>query len=425
MYVRHLFRSDTRATAERPRTRWRRLTVGAAVSAVVLSLAACGSGGGGSDAGDSGSQGAASGAAGLKTVEVPVITSLTGAGATLGIPIRDTLQAMANEMNKQHTIKGAQLKLKFYDNQSTPSTAVSVMAGLVKSSKFVMNGVLSSNVKASDELVTKDGPVIYSISPSIEPEPGSYIFVASASTLSTARAFAKYAGREGYKRVAFISSTDSSGTNGRAALQEVFKDVPGVRVVSDQQFGVSDASVSAQVTAVAAAKPDAVFIWTTGSQIGTVFQGLRVAGLKDIPTFVSSGNAYFRTMKTLKASLPTNLYTNGVTYMMTNVNLPAEQQKQVDLLLKGLGEKPGQIDIGASYAVDGLLIYASALNHLGLDASAAQIRDYWQSLKDFPGVDGIYNFTKTDHRGLADNGVGIVKYNESTGFFDPVSPLGG
>ena len=46
------------------------------------------------------------------------------------------------------------------------------------------------------------------------------------------------------------------------------------------------------------------------------------------------------------------------------------------------------------------MIVVDALQHLGPNATAQQVRDYIGGLKGFAGINGIYDFTKIPQRGL-------------------------
>jgi branched-chain amino acid transport system substrate-binding protein len=406
-----------------PVVRYRRGAIVAAVAATGLVLAACGSSGGSPSSGDTQGNSGNSSAAN-KTVTLPVILPLTGAQAVVGAPIRDSLDALAKEVNKEGLLKGATLELKFLDNQSSASVAVSVASPLMKSTNYLMNGAVHVTEVPVNNLVTKDGPVVYNMSPAIEPDPNSFLLVSSATTTDVAKVAVKYADSQGWHRLALVTSTDPSGMDGHVSVQDAVKG-SGVDIVTDQTFGIDDSSVSSQIAKVASAKPDVIVIWTTGVQIGTVFQGLREKGLQDVPVIMSYGNLYFQTMDKIASVLPNKLYSTAPSYMMTNSTLPAAQQQRVDMLYDALGKKPGTLDSTHSYSDDGLLLYVDALNNLGLDASASQIRDWIQSQTDWPGVAGIYHFSTDNHRGIDGDSYGIVQYDKETKLFKPVSPLGG
>jgi branched-chain amino acid transport system substrate-binding protein len=399
------------------RVTMRRLAVAVGLCVSLTALAACGK------STDSGGGGGGGDAANPPTI--PVILPLTGASAQLGTSIRDSLQKLTDEINKQGLVKTGKLQLKFLDNQSTAATAVSLAAPLISSSPFIMNGALTSTQQPVNALATKSGPVIYNISPGVDAPGGSYLFVSSATTLEVSKVAMKWASAQKFSKVALISSTDASGTLGGNSITSAAKTQGDTQIVTSQKFGITDASVSSQVAAIAASKPDVIVVWTTGPQVGTVFQALRQNGLGDTPVVMSYGNIYFSVMNSLSSVLPSKLYSTAPQYMMTNQKLPDAQQKQIDLIYQSLGIPEGHLDSSPSYSADGLLLFVEAVNKLGNGASATQIRDYIQTLTNWPGIDGVYNFSADDHRGIDGASYGIVQYQASTKLFTPISPLGG
>jgi branched-chain amino acid transport system substrate-binding protein len=57
------------------------------------------------------------------------------------------------------------------------------------------------------------------------------------------------------------------------------------------------------------------------------------------------------------------------------------------------------------------MILVSALRKLGPAASAAQIRDYILHLHGWVGVDGVYDFSSGNQRGVADNAAAIARWD--------------
>ena len=74
---------------------------------------------------------------------------------------------------------------------------------------------------------------------------------------------------------------------------------------------------------------------------------------------------------------------------------------------------------------DAGLIVASALRKLGGGATAAQLRQYIDSLTDFAGVDGAYDFNKYPQRGLGPESSTVTTYDPKTDSWVWLSQPGG
>jgi ABC-type branched-subunit amino acid transport system substrate-binding protein len=60
---------------------------------------------------------------------------------------------------------------------------------------------------------------------------------------------------------------------------------------------------------------------------------------------------------------------------------------------------------------DAGLIVVAALNALGPDATAEQIRNYIANLTNFAGIDGTYDFKAQPERGLGPESAIVVRYD--------------
>lgn len=72
---------------------------------------------------------------------------------------------------------------------------------------------------------------------------------------------------------------------------------------------------------------------------------------------------------------------------------------------------------------DAGLIVVDALRKLGPTATSAQIHAYLANLRGWPGIFGVYDFTKYPQRGLGADAVVMVQWNGSA--FVAVSSFGG
>lgn len=90
--------------------------------------------------------------------------------------------------------------------------------------------------------------------------------------------------------------------------------------------------------------------------------------------------------------------------------------------LAALGAKPDQ---GHNSDWDGVMVVISALRKLGMNTTPEKLRDYIDSLTNWPGINGRYNFKAEPQRGLDKNSVIVVRYDGATRTFHGVSGGGG
>jgi branched-chain amino acid transport system substrate-binding protein len=98
----------------------------------------------------------------------------------------------------------------------------------------------------------------------------------------------------------------------------------------------------------------------------------------------------------------------------------AQQSMYATLMKRGL-----KADNMVATSWDAGLIVAAALRKLGTGATAVQFRQYINDLKDFAGVDGIYDFSKFPQRGVGPDASTVTTYDAKTESWVWLSQPGG
>jgi branched-chain amino acid transport system substrate-binding protein len=396
----------------------RGLAVGALAVAAAFGTAACAS---------SGTSGGSSG----NTYHVPAILSITGSASFLGTQERNALLALERQVNATGGIKGKKLKFDISDNQSSPSVGVSLASKLIAKSPVLITGSVTSTNRPVDNLVTANGPVIYDLSPGDHPDRGSMVFSASASTASQTEAFVNFAKAKGWKRVGAITSTDASGQDGWEGIQKATRATNGaVTVTNHETFAPTDVSVTSQLAKIKSTRPDAIFAWSTGTPVSSVFKGLQQLGMSQVPLMTTNGNASYAAMQKLASILPNQLFFPGGAFQFEPGQLKGAQ-RQVVTDFDAAMKRQGSIvpDEGNALAWDPGLILVSALRKVGTGASAKDIGGYINKLKSFTGIVGTYDFVTPsvapDNRGIGTASVLISRWDPKKKRWVGVSGPGG
>jgi branched-chain amino acid transport system substrate-binding protein len=361
-------------------------------------------------------------------VPLNVITSLTGLGAFLGKQDVVSIQIGEKLINKEGGIQGRPVKFSFYDDQSNPQVAVQLTKQIIAAKPAVILGAhIVAMCNAMAPLV-RGGPVQYCFSPAIRPEPGSYTFSSTVATQDAVRAQLRYFRAKGITRLVLLTSTDASGQDGERILDEELKQPEnnGFILLDRAHFNTTDVSVSAQLEHLKASQPQAYFAWTVGTPLGTVFKGLIQAGI-NAPIVISYGNQTYAQMEQYTDFTPKQLYVPSSPWPPHSERLglaPAVEtvQKNFYSAFKAEGLTP---DVGATASWDPMMIVVDALRKLGPDAGAEQVHDYLSHLKDYAGINGIYDFEKVPQRGLNDQNAVVTLWNAGTKTWDVVSKPGG
>jgi branched-chain amino acid transport system substrate-binding protein len=358
------------------------------------------------------------------TYDLNVILSLTGGGSFLGKAEQQALQLAEQSTNETGGIAGKPLHFVFHDDQSSPQVAVQLASQIVASHPAVEIGaniVAMCNAMAP---LMQAGPAMFCLSPGIHPASGSYVFTSSVSTYDLARALITYFRSKGWTKLALMTSTDASGQDAEKGINAdlALPENSGVTVVAREHFNPTDVSVSAQIENIKAAGPQALIAWSTGAPVGTIFKGIVQAGL-DVPVGTTDGNMTFAQMTQYSAFLPKRLFIPAAEWAMYNTSLPRDPgvvaaQEHFASIFKAANIAP---DVASALAWDPAMIVIDALRKLGPDADATKVRDYVAHLKNYAGVDGIYDFEAAPQRGLDVNSAVVTLWDPEKKSWNPVA----
>jgi branched-chain amino acid transport system substrate-binding protein len=358
-------------------------------------------------------------------VRIDVVLPLTGPGSFAGGSERSALDALAVYVNKTGGIRGRRLEFAYADDQSNPQTAVQLTNALIASKvNVIMGSALTATCNAMAALV-KNGPLMYCFSGGYQPVADSYTFAGSISSTYLVAAGVRYLRLRNFKKIALITTTDSSGQDGDRATGDAvaLPENAGLTIVAREHFNPGDVTVAAQIARIKSAAPDAIVAWTTGTPLATVLRGMNDAGLENLPIVVSSGNAVYAQLKQYEAFMPKQLYVPSDAVLAPDRVADRRHRAAVDTVLAAMA--PIKADFLSITAWDPGLIIVAALRQLGPDVPADRLRAYIAGLKGFVGVNGAYDFASVPNRGVDQSDAYIVRYNPTTSSFIGVSKAGG
>ena len=199
--------------------------------------------------------------------EINVILALTGPAAFIGKAEQQSLQLLEGILNKSGGIYGRPLKFVIADDASNAAVSVQLANGLIAKNIPVILGPTFTATCLSVGPLVKTGPVDYCFSPAIAPPAGSYQYSATASTHDDARAIAAYYREKGWTKIAIIATTDASGQQFAASLDDALKlpENKSMTLVAHENFTPTDLSAAALAERIKAAAPQAMVAWAAGT----------------------------------------------------------------------------------------------------------------------------------------------------------------
>jgi branched-chain amino acid transport system substrate-binding protein len=358
--------------------------------------------------------------------EINVITPLTGIGAFIGKNEAAALALVEKNVNDAGGIHGRPVHFVVQDDQSNPQVAVQLLNGLkAKNVPIVLGSTLAAMCGAMLPLLD-DGPVDYCFSSAVHPPKGSYMYSGNLSTGDLIAILVRYYRERGWKKLALIVTTDASGQDGERGVDAALAlpENAGVSLAAREHFTAGDLSVAAQISRIKASGAQAIVVYAAGTPLGTVLHGFTDAGL-DLPVGTTSANLSYAAMKQFADILPKELdfvAPPGVAYDAIPSGTLKDEVRTFTDSAKAAGL---HADIGLIAAWDPGIITVAALNKLGFNATAAQMKDFIDHLHGFAGVYGIYDFRDGSQRGLAPSNGIVVRWDPARDYWTPISKFGG
>lgn len=385
----------------------------------VLALAVAGCGGGSQPAQEKpkaespapAQQGGGAQPASAETYKIGAIYDVTGPGSSLGLPERNTAQWLVDQVNAKGGINGHKVELALADNESDETKSLLAFKKLISEDKVpVVVGPSQTGTTMSlvDTANKEQVPLISAAAGAVIVNPVAerkWVFKTAQNDSVVATKLIGYLKQKGFKKVGFMSVNNGYGDSGLKEFTAVAQK-EGLEIVAQEKFEATDKDMTAQITKVRRANPDAVVVWAIPPAASIVTKNYRDLGMKQ-PLFHSHGIGNQDFIKLAGDAA------NGVIFpigrLLVAESLP-DNHPQKKLLVEyatAYEKQYGPRSTFGGHAYDGIAIAIEALKAVGPDR--AKIRDYVENLKNFPGVTGIFNFSAEDHSGLDTSALEMVK----------------
>jgi branched-chain amino acid transport system substrate-binding protein len=359
--------------------------------------------------------------------EINVILSMTGAGTFVGQGQWQAIQIAETAINKSGGIGGRPVKFVLKDDASNPQVDIQLTQALIAAKvPIVIGPTITASCNAIMPLVAAGGPVMYCLTAGAKPTPGGYVFSTLTSTPDLIAVSMRYFRERGWKRMAYLLTTDASGQDAEQGIlaAAALPENKGIEIVAREHFAPGDISISAQLANIKAAKPDALLAWATGTPGGTALRGMHDAGIT-MPVLLSPGNMTEPFTKQYAPVLTDVSFLPGMAYYGGTSGVDAKTRAAMNLLVTSFHNANAVPDQVAISAWDPTMFVVDTLRRVGVDAPAAKIRDAMINSKGWVGANGVYNYSAYSQRGIGQGAIVMVRWDTSRGDFVPVSKLGG
>ena len=344
------------------------------------------------------------------------IFSYTGPAAFLGDRMKRSVELFVEETNKKGGINGHPIELTLYDAASESSKAVLAAKRLIEQDKvdvIVGDGNRSDIGLAIIPTVQRAKVPLMSVSGAtalVEPvKDRPYVFKSTVNDVEVVARLLDFFKKKGIKDIAMLNDTGAFGVSARDVLKAQAP-AAGINVVAWEEFQPADNDLTTQLTRIRGTSAAAIVCWTV-TPAGVVFlKNARQLGLKQ--TLVHGFGFVAERYMTLAGEAAEGL-------LLTSLKFPvAEELPDSDPIKKTILDYKAryrakyneETDVYGGQAWDGIGMVATAMAKAA-SADKEKVRASLEtSIREYPGVGGVFSFTPEKHWGLAKRDVAMIEW---------------
>lgn len=340
-------------------------------------------------------------------IKLGALFAVTGPASFLGLPEKQTLEMMVEEVNKSGGINGEKIKLIVYDTKSEDNEARKKFLRLVQKDKVVavIGPTRTGATLAIKDLSEREKVVVISCASSekIVNPLTKYMFKVAPSDTYAVEKIYEYLKNMNKKRVAIITAQSGYGSTGRDALLSVASNF-GIEIVADEKFRDTDKDMTAQLTKIAEKNPDAVICWGVGPAPAIVAKNFKQLKLNSM-LIMSHGVASKKFIELAEDAADGIILPAG--RLLVAEKLPDEDRfKKVVVSYKEKYEKSFNMPVSTfgGHAYDAFMVFK-----LAYEKNSKDLVSGIESVKNYIGTYGEFNFSENDHDGLTKDAFVMIK----------------
>ncbi|MCK9510094.1 MAG: ABC transporter substrate-binding protein [Pigmentiphaga sp.] len=340
-------------------------------------------------------------------INVGVIVSTTGPGASLGIPAEQSFKLWPD------TLAGQKMTMIILNDGTDSNMAARNTSKLINEDKvdiIIGSSTTPNSIPVVEEAGRQGVPVITLSGgkATVMPQEGprTWAFKLSPTEAISTRRVMDHMLKQGKKRMATIGLANSYGEGFLEVVREIAPE-KGIELVAAEKYNATDQSVTAQVLKVLASKPDAVFILSSGTPGALPQIELAERGFKGLvyQTQGVANNDFLRVGgKSLEGSFMT------VAPVLVADQLPDDNPTKkagLEYLAKWDARYGAETrSLFGATAWDAMLLTEAASREAlkttkpGTPEFRKALRDAMEGMQGFVGTEGVYNMTPQDHNGV-------------------------
>jgi branched-chain amino acid transport system substrate-binding protein len=338
-------------------------------------------------------------------IKIGAILAETGGASFLGGPEARSMRMMVEQINTAGGINGQQLELIIKDSAASPDKAISFAKQLIEEEQVIAilgpstsgeSMKLKSICEKSETILISCGAAEVIVNPVAK-----WVFKTPQTDSFAAMHIFAEMNKMGIDKIAILSGNTGFGKAGRGQLQKLAPDYK-ITILEDEVYDKKSTDLSAVVAKINANKDvQAVINWSIVPAQAIVPKNMRQTGMT-IPLFQSHGFGNVKYIEMAGVAAEGIIFPAG---RLLAVDVLADDNVQKATLVKYISDyeskyAPEQASTFGGHGFDAVMILAKAIENAG-SADKVKVRDAIENLQGFPGTGGVFNFSATDHNGLA------------------------
>jgi branched-chain amino acid transport system substrate-binding protein len=322
-------------------------------------------------------------------VRVGVIATLSGPPAVLGQQLRNGFALAVKTLGGK--LGGREAEVIVQDDELKPDVAVTKVKALVERDKvdFVVGPIFSNILQAIMKPATEGGAILVSPNAGTSnfagKECNASFFVTSYQNDQVFGVSGKYAQDAGIKKVFLMAPNYQAGRDALAGFKSFYKG----EIADEVYVPLNQLDYAAELSRIAAAAPDAIYVFLPGGMGVNFVKQFRQAGLADKMTFLS---AFTVDESTLPAQQDAALGFFGAANWAPDLDTP-QNKAFVAAYEKEFGAVPATY---AFQAYDAALLIDSAVRQVGGNLANKNALRAAMMKADFKSLRGNFKFN-TNH----------------------------
>ncbi len=341
--------------------------------------------------------------------------AITGPSSFLGEPEKKSMEMVVDEINARGGIDGHLLEAVIYDTEGDPTKTVLAANKLISKDNVlaIVGPSLTPTTLAIVPIVEKEKVPLISCAAGIKiTEPiKPWVFKTAQNDVLAVAAIYQHVQKQNLKKIGILTVENAFGESGKEQLQAQAAPY-GIEIVQAESFGGKDTDMTAQLTKIRSAQPQAIVCWGTNPGPAVIAKNIQQMNIK-VPLYQSHGVASPKFLE-LAGDAAEGIFLPTGKILVAQQLPDTDPQKSVLVKYIEQFEKRYQMPVSGfgGYAYDAMHLLAAALP--STEGNKEKLREALEKLKGHVGVTGTFTFSPQDHNGLGADAFVMVQIQKGT-----------